>query len=254
VAARSGWSSTTGHGCLNHHRRHICDKSRTIRRAALEQRTLAGPSEKLVSADRVQKAVAQYAELLNRENRERRIQAEADCQALDRIDRGIAGIVAAIEDGMYQPTMRARVAELERQKAEIASRIAAAASEAPYVHPGMAEDYRRTVARFIAMLGDPESRPRASAALRSVIDGIILHPGERRGEVQAYLHGKLMGIIDFVRDTPQRAATLVITKVASGSAGRPYCAATFRNSRSARNRSASSAAMQPVPAAVTAWR
>jgi hypothetical protein len=40
-------------------------------------------------------------------------------RALDKIERAIAGIFAAIEDGMNQPVMKARMDELERRKAKI---------------------------------------------------------------------------------------------------------------------------------------
>ncbi|MGK6317946.1 recombinase family protein [Sphingomonas sp. DT-204] len=113
------------YGCLNHHRRHICDNSKTIRREILEHRALAGLSERLVSPEKVQAAVAAYAEYINREN-EQRAQLEADRLALEKIGRAIAGIMTAIEDGLYQPTMKARMAELERQKAEIVVRMARA--------------------------------------------------------------------------------------------------------------------------------
>jgi hypothetical protein len=38
---------------------------------------------------------------------------------LGRLIRPIKGILDAIEDGMYQPSMKARMSELEQQKAEI---------------------------------------------------------------------------------------------------------------------------------------
>ena len=74
----------------------------------------------------MQAAVAAYAEHINQENREQQAQVEADRRALDKIERAIAGIMTAIEDGLHQPTMKARMAELERQKTEIAARMALA--------------------------------------------------------------------------------------------------------------------------------
>lgn len=123
---------------------------------------LAGIADKVVSADKVEAAVAAYATCINHENRERRIQADADARALAKVERAVAVIMAAIEDGLYQPTMKARVAELEREKAEITARLVEAPPDIPDVH-------------------------------RS----------EKRGEVHATLLGSLMGILDFVGDTPQ---------------------------------------------------
>src|SRR3546814_6088587 len=104
------------YGCVGRHRSRTCTNSRTIRRDELERRALAGIADRLVSADKIEAAVAAYANHINRENRERRIQADADARALARIDKAVAGIMAAIEDGLYQPTMKVRMAELERSE------------------------------------------------------------------------------------------------------------------------------------------
>lgn len=207
------------YGCVNRYRRHTCTNDRTIKRADLERRAVAGIAEKLVSADKVEAAVAAYAEHVNRENRERRLAAEGDRQALARIEKAITGILTAIEDGFYQPSMKARMAELEREKAEIAARIAEAPRDIPDVHPGIAEIYRRKVAYLVETLDDPDTRLDASSDIRSLIGRIVLHPGEKRGQVHATLHGELMGILDFVNGTSQPEAGRVITKVASGSLG-----------------------------------
>ncbi|CAN5237475.1 hypothetical protein BH11PSE5_BH11PSE5_27100 [soil metagenome] len=206
------------YGCLNHHRRHICSNNRTILREALEQRVLAGLQERLVSPEKVQAAVAAYADYINRENREQRAQVEADRRALEKIDKATAGIMTAIEDGLYQPAMKARIAELERQKADIADRMAQAPQAIPDVHPGIAEIYKRQIGRLRDALSDPETRLDASEAIRSLIHRVVLHPGEQRGEVHAVLQGALMGILEFAQDIP-RPATAITTMVVSGSRG-----------------------------------
>src|SRR3546814_2197866 len=89
-----------------------------------------------LSADKIESAVAAYTAHINRENRERRIEADAGRRALAKIDKAVAGIVAAIEDGLYQPAMKARMAELEREKAEITARLVEAPQDVPDIHPG----------------------------------------------------------------------------------------------------------------------
>ena len=97
------------YGCLNHHRRAICTNSRTIRRDRLEERTLAGLKERLVAPQNVRAAVEGYAAHINELNRERLAQAETHPAAQAKIKKGIAGMIAAIEDGRYQPAMKARM-------------------------------------------------------------------------------------------------------------------------------------------------
>jgi DNA invertase Pin-like site-specific DNA recombinase len=207
------------YGCAGHHRGRACTNGRTIRREVLERRALAGMADRLVSADKIETAVAAYTAHINRENRERRIEADADRRALAKIDKAVAGIMAAIEDGLYQPAMKARMAELEREKAEITARLAEAPQDVPDIHPGIAETYKRKVERLTATLADPETRLDASSDIRALVGKIVLHPGAKRGEIHATLHGSLMGILDFANDKPSPDASRVITSVASGSPG-----------------------------------
>lgn len=209
------------YGCVGHHRRGSCTNNRRIRRDELERRALAGIADRLVSADKVEAAVAAYASHINRENRDRRIQANTDRRGLARIEGAVAGIMAAIEDGLYKPAMKARMAELERERVEVTARLAAAPQGNPDIHPGIAEIYKRKVAALTETLKDPETRLDASSDVRSLVGKIVLHPGEKRGEVHATLHGSLMGILDFANDNPQSEAR-VITSVAPCSRGRHY--------------------------------
>ena len=201
------------YGCLNHHRRGTCDNSRTIRRPVIEQRALAGLTEKLVSADAVAEAVRAYHDELNRHNRERRAQTSADRPALAKVERAIASIIAAIEDGMYQPTMKVRMTELEQQKAEIAARLAIDEPQLLDVNPNIAEVYRRKVEHLSVALADPQANREAATAIRSLIGEIVLMPGAKRGQVHATLRGELMSILDFAagRNTPATAVARTIT-------------------------------------------
>jgi hypothetical protein len=67
-----------------------------------------------VPPDNIDAAVAAHAVQTSCDNRERRNQGEADARALVKVDGAIAGIMAAIEDGLYQPSMKARMTEPER--------------------------------------------------------------------------------------------------------------------------------------------
>ncbi len=159
-----------------------------IRRDEIEARVLAGLRDRLVSSEAVAKAVRAYARETNRLNCDRRAQTETDRKALEKIERAIAGIMAAIEDGLYQPSMKARMAELERDKAAIIARMAQAPTDVPDVHPNIAHVYRRNVERFTEALDDPDGgRREAAEALRSLIGEFVLTPGPKRGEVHAEL-------------------------------------------------------------------
>jgi hypothetical protein len=141
-------------------------------------------------------AVRAYAEETNRQSRERRAQAETSRRTLVKIEKGIKGILDAIEDGMYQPAMKARMSELEQQKAEIEKLLAEAPAEMPDVHPNIAEHYRAKVIRLAETLAEPESNGEARDDIRSLIGEVVVTPGEKRGESHATLRGELMAILD----------------------------------------------------------
>lgn len=199
------------YGCLNRYRRSACDNGHTIRREVIEQRVLRGLTERLVSAEKVAEAVRAYAEELNRQNRERRARSAVDRAALTKVERGIAGIMAAIEDGMYQPAMKARMEDLERQKFEIMARMEDAPTDVPAIHPNIAETYKAKVIRLTEALANPELRSEAINAIRSLVGEVVLEPGEKRGEINAVLRGDLMGILDFVAERRSRPGAGVTT-------------------------------------------
>ena len=200
------------YGCLNRYRRGTCDNGHTIRRDHIEGRVLAGLAEKLVSADAVADAVRSYAAELNRQNHERRAHTERDRKALAKVERGIAGIMAAIEDGMYQPAMKARMDDLEGQKAEIMARMAEAPADVPDIHPNIAEIYKAKVLHLTEALADPELHCEAADAIRALVGEVVLTPGERRGTMQAVLRGALLSILAFVADRRGDPRPQVTTK------------------------------------------
>lgn len=183
------------YACLNHHRRGTCDNGRSITREKIEARVLAGIKDKLVSSKAVAEAVKAYAEEMNRLNHDRRAQAAIDRKNLAKIEKAIAGIISAIEDGMYQPSMKARMDDLERQKADITARLSKSPDDIPDIHPNIANLYRLRVERLTEALNDPDGGRQAAEALRSLIGEIVLTPGTKRGEVHAELRGELFGIL-----------------------------------------------------------
>ncbi len=82
---------------------------------------------------------------INQQSRERRSQTELDNKALEKVERGRTCMVAAIEDGMYQPAMKARMDEMKHQKADILARMKDVPADMPAIHPNVAEIYRRRV-------------------------------------------------------------------------------------------------------------
>jgi len=113
------------------------------------------------------------------------------------VERKIAGIMTAIEDGMYTPFLKERMKALETRKPEILPIMASA--EAPPVvrlHHNASEVYRRKVAELELALNDDSIKAEAAEILRSLVDRIVLTPtADAMDGIEAQLHGDLAAVL-----------------------------------------------------------
>ena len=87
-------------------------------------------------------------------------------------------MLQVIEDGGYTRGMTERMRELEAREDELNEILTAEPVDSLDLHPGVAEVYRRKVERLAEALNAPEDRAEASAALRTVIEKIVLTHGD----------------------------------------------------------------------------
>ncbi len=218
------------YSCSNHVMTGSCANSRSIRRVEIEERVMAGLKDKLMEPEAAAEAMKAYAEETNRLNRERRASGETDRKELADIGKKIKAMVAVIEDGGYARGMMDRMRELEARQDEINERLSAAPVDLPDIHPNIAIVYRRKVERLAEALADPRDRDEAAEAIRGLIERIVLTPGEKRGEMDAALHGDLGTILEWAgsgkgkgaTDTPRRGVSVSVV------AGAGFEPATFR--------------------------
>jgi site-specific DNA recombinase len=116
---------------------------------------------------------------------------------LEGVRRKIASMIRAIEDGMYQPSMKERMAELEAEKTMLEDRLAAT-PEPPNIrlHPNLAGLYRDKVAALERALADPAIKVEAAEIIRSHIECITLTPNADGG-LEVQLYGDLARILQF---------------------------------------------------------
>ena len=188
------------YACSNHARTDGCTNRGSIRRAVLEERVLAGLKHRLMAPEAAAEAIRAYAEETNRLNRERRASGAGDRRELAEIEKKIAAMIAAIEDGGYVRGMSDRLRELEARQDELTERLATAPADLPDIHPNIAGIYRRKVARLADALKHPEDRDEAATAIRGLIERIVLTPGEKWGEVHATLYGDLGTILEWAAE------------------------------------------------------
>lgn len=182
--------------CGNHVGKGTCENARTIPRADLEARVLAGLKDRLMAPEVVEEAMRAYALETNRLNRERRSNADSWNVELARIEKQIGPIVEAIADGMYHASMKNKMNGLESRKTELERLLADVPDDRLDLLPNAAAIYAQKVERLAEALNRPEERPEAAQALRMLIEKIVLVPGVGRGEVFATLHGELATIIE----------------------------------------------------------
>ena len=215
--------------CSRHLDTRACDNNRSITRAALEQRVLAGLKDRLMAPDLLEEAIRAYVEETNRLNHERRAASAAGQIELRKVVKAIDAIVDLVEEGRHTPAILERLYGLEDRAAELRAQQAAAPSDVPDIHPNIAELYRRKVTRLAETLNDPADRDEAADALRSLIEKVELRPGSQRGEVHAVLHGEIGAILDWLEgrydNTPGTYVSGVSVSMGAGAGFEP---ATFR--------------------------
>ena len=165
------------YGCSNHRNKGICDNARSILRREIEHRVFAGLKDKLMAPELVKVFVDEYCREVNRLAGERNAATEATRHDLAGTERRIEGILKAIEDGNYQPTLTERLTQLEARKKELKQNLKAA-PETPdlLLHPRLADIYRDKVEKLEEALNEPQCRAEASEVLRSLIERIVLFP------------------------------------------------------------------------------
>ena len=113
-----------------------------------------------------------------------------------KLDRRIAGILTAFEDGNYQRSLTERLTTLETERHALDTELRDTPPDpVVHLHPRIAELYAEKVAHLEAALADPAIRVEAAELLRSMIDRIELYPEPKGKRLTAHLHGDLAAIL-----------------------------------------------------------
>jgi site-specific DNA recombinase len=230
---RGGFTIVNAHdyGCATHRAKGTCANDGRIRRDELERRVLDGLKHRLLAPELVEQFARDFHDEVNRLAAEQ-VQGRAqDESQLEAVRRKIASMIRAVEDGLYQASMKVRMAELEAEKAALEQRLATA-PELPKVrlHPNLAGMYREKVAALEQALADPEIKAEAMEIVRSQIERITLTPREDGG-LAVELQGDLARILQLCEagaSKSKRPRTNVPGRELSVVAGAGFEPATFR--------------------------
>jgi site-specific DNA recombinase len=189
------------YACSTRKQKGTCDNRLTITRQEIETRVLEGLKERLLAPD----LVAVFVQAFRDETKRQRDALQAEWASRERkaaeLDRKIASILRAIEDGLYEPAMKARLAELkeERDRLRTESRAFDAASLDVLLHPQLAEGYRHWIERLERLLEGSEQEE-VREIVRSMIERVVLTPRPNGRGLDATLFGALATLLSVSAD------------------------------------------------------
>ena len=185
------------YGCATRRIKGTCDNSRTITRQEIEARVLVGLKQRLLAPELVAEFVNGVQEELAAQRNARKATEIGRAKRIADVERRIAGIIQAIEDGLYDSSMKARLKDLQAERqtleAERADEAGSSDDLAVLSHPSLPQIYRRKIEHLETVLDGPE-RTEAMNLIRSMIDHIELRPS-RGKSLDAILHGDLAAIL-----------------------------------------------------------
>ena len=187
-------------GCSNAKERGTCKNRKTTSRALVERRVFTALKERLAAPELVAAFVAEYRAERKRLADAARASAAGDRRKLAEIERRLARQLQAIEDGLYSPTLKAKVEDLEAEAAALRTRLESVDDDRNGVvemHAAAPERYRRMIEDLQAALETADERGRAEvgATLRALIDEIRVIPGQGRGEIMLEIAGDMAAFL-----------------------------------------------------------
>jgi site-specific DNA recombinase len=183
------------YGCATHRSKGTCDNHHRVGREDLERRVLDGLKHGLLAPELVEEFARAFQEEVNRLAAEKTLSRAQDEGRLEAVRRKIASMIRAIEDGLYQPSVKARMADLEAEKAVLEERLAAAPEPSKVrLHPNLPGLYREKMAALEQALADPAIKDEAAEIVRSQIERITLTP-KPGGGLDVQLYGDLARIL-----------------------------------------------------------
>jgi site-specific DNA recombinase len=155
----------------------ICTNRASIERDAVEARVLTGLKDRLLHPDLLAVFIEEYRLAWNAAQAGATAAREQTQRGLGQIEKKIAGVVQAIVDGMYHPSMKAKMEELEARKVALTAALAESPEPpALRLHPALSDLYRAKIANLASALSDASVKREATGALRGLVSEIRMIP------------------------------------------------------------------------------
>ena len=163
----------------------------------MEDRVLRGLRDRLVHPDPISTFVEAYRLAFNATAAEAVAAHKQAQRDLTQVEKKISGIMAAIEDGLYQPNMKDRLATLNSEKASLSS-LLEQTPEPPALrlHPSLSDLYRSKIGKLSEALNEPGLKREVTEVLRGFISEVRMIPeADAPNGHRIELAGELAGIL-----------------------------------------------------------
>jgi DNA invertase Pin-like site-specific DNA recombinase len=219
--------TTDRYGCAAHKSKGTCSNNLLLSRKDIEKRVLGGLKDRMMSPEIVAAFISEFNAELAKLSGVAGEERAAAKRALADIERKIAGIMKAIEDGAYNSTLKDRLTSLEGEKASLETKLAdAAPAPTLRIHPNLTEVYRKKIDGLEEALTEAGTAKEAGDILRGLIQRIVLTPAE--GSLKAELYGDLAIITEYAQ-TKDRAGAARSVEIPGDVPGKVSVVAGTRN-------------------------
>ena len=185
-------------GCSDRLTKGICNNRAKIACEELETRALAGLQVQMMQPQFIEEALRSYR--LERENLDREHRANyAVWQAeLRAVEVAIENGLNALLQGVNPQSLKDRLSELETEKSELRQKLAE--EPPPYsASPAGSDRYLEKIRCLVETLNEPEAKPEAVSAIRSLIRKVIVSTASTPGEAGALiLQGDVTRMVELI--------------------------------------------------------
>ena len=193
-------------GCTGARDRGSCSNRIAVNRKEVESRILSALQRELLKPELFAEFCEEYTHEVNRIRMEQNAGHRARDVELERITRDLDRYIDAIAEGVPPSRLKEKMVQLDAGRTALMAEVKQGRAPEPYLHPNMAEVYRRKVAELAEALdGDDLACAGARKALRALIERVVLTPTPRGVTID--LIGDLAGILQIASGGEIRGTT-----------------------------------------------
>ena len=189
------------YGCSAYKEKGTCDNNKTISTGKLEKRVLGGLKVHLSQPEFLDEYIKTYHATLKKLQSERQTHKSGSEREVAALTKKIGNIVTAIAEGYATKAMKDALMEITRRKEQLEKELVTVEDiNVVDMHPNLPEQYQKRINALQDALNREESRQKAATILRSLIDKIVLHPKEGRGNLDIELHGDIAAVLHLLQN------------------------------------------------------